>query len=753
MADSHKHRKILFVCLGNICRSPSAEAILRHLVQERDDRNEWEIDSAGILDLHEGLQSDKRGLQVLKKRGIINNHRARQVHEDDFRRFDVILALDDSNIRDLNESCKPTDGTARAEVKLFGTYDPKGELIIHDPYYGDISDFEASITVESFKENSLFSVEPLPVISIFICLQSSFRLAENSYQFVLRILIIQFQAAIMFGIITAVFRATIGWLVDKGRAKAAEKLKDGDVTDQQFRAIIIREIDDMNSKLDGISTKEVLASISFFSEGIELLYEVFEETRPRSEYSADTAQAACAEFVSLTEGMQNVELTEAATRKLVLAKERFKCARERATDAFSNAALSTSDRILAMQYRVMSTVLETIENPEDAVAPCKLCIKELNGLPGVQKSLKVQLKTGISAVKGRMKKEERRKLLAEVYRVNRIAYDVTQTVPSKEPLPQWPMVNIGEEKVDILRDGRVTGALRKQGMENCSVLWILGHDGEGEHKIEKPRDVATNFSGHYIVADNDLTIKVFDNSGKFVKRFRLPSLIDDSGNELLVADDRVRLATDRNDNICVLVREKGRKDSYWIYNFNKTADQHHTFPVRKMSFEFDLFRLSVSDSGKVVVLRGYWREHYGIVDVYETDGQCVSKFGEQILRYPWDITTVSDDRVMVVDLSSSRCVHIFSEQGEHLNKFDLQGSPHRPSIAFHKESQQVVLASEELSTHLLYIGIYTKDGEFVRCTLIHVEKLHLPYGITVTTEGRIAVAAKFQDDSCKVIII
>ena len=137
-----KYRKILFVCRGNTCRSPSAKAILRHLLQEREDRNEWEIDSAGTLGFREGLLSDERGLQVLKKHEIASNHQARQVNEDDFRRFDVILAFDESNVRDLNETFKPNDGTAQAEVKLFGTYDPKGELIIRDPYYGDISDYE-----------------------------------------------------------------------------------------------------------------------------------------------------------------------------------------------------------------------------------------------------------------------------------------------------------------------------------------------------------------------------------------------------------------------------------------------------------------------------------------------------------------------------------------------------------------------------------------------------------------------------------
>ena len=68
----------------------------------------------------------------------------------------------------------------------------------------------------------------------------------------------------MSSIVTAVFKATIGLLVDKGRDKAAERLKEGDVTEQKFRSVIVREIDDIKSKLDGLSRKDLLASISFF---------------------------------------------------------------------------------------------------------------------------------------------------------------------------------------------------------------------------------------------------------------------------------------------------------------------------------------------------------------------------------------------------------------------------------------------------------------------------------------------------------
>ena len=309
------------------------------------------------------------------------------------------------------------------------------------------------------------------------------------------------------------------------------------------------------------------------------------------------------------------------------------------------------------------------------------------------------------------------------------------------------MIDTGEEKVDLLRDPRVREILCKQGMENCSIsLRILAHNGE-----EELSDIATNSSRQYILAYVDSTIKVFDNSGKFVQGFRLPPLIDNSGKQLSIKTSGVRLATDMNDNIYVLVSEESRVGSYWIFKFNKTADQHHNFRVERIIFDFNLCELSVSDSGKVLVLKVDRRKEYGIVDVYETNGQLVCSFGQQILSYPRDITTVNDGRVMVVGGWGPRVVHIFSEQGDHLNKFCLQRSLFSPKIVFHRESQQVAVVDTDNFSDKLYIEIYTKDGEFVRSISTHMgEPFSFPQEVAVTTEGCIAVLTRYPN---KVIVI
>ncbi|XP_018562437.1 low molecular weight phosphotyrosine protein phosphatase 1 [Anoplophora glabripennis] len=125
-------QKALFVCLGNICRSPIADAIFQHLLKERGIADQWEVDSAGIGGWHAGNRPDSRARNVLKKYNIEYNGRARQIEDEDFHEFDYIFGMDENNISNLQDQA-PIG--SKAKILLLGDYDPQGERIIRDPYY------------------------------------------------------------------------------------------------------------------------------------------------------------------------------------------------------------------------------------------------------------------------------------------------------------------------------------------------------------------------------------------------------------------------------------------------------------------------------------------------------------------------------------------------------------------------------------------------------------------------------------------
>jgi protein-tyrosine phosphatase len=133
--------KILLVCLGNICRSPTAEGVLRHLLASEAPRLNVEIDSAGTGNYHAGEPPDQRSQRAAKRRGIdLSGLRARQVVPADFANFDRILAMDAENLRAL-EARKPE--SSKAQLGLFLDYaEHAGTREVPDPYSGDADDFE-----------------------------------------------------------------------------------------------------------------------------------------------------------------------------------------------------------------------------------------------------------------------------------------------------------------------------------------------------------------------------------------------------------------------------------------------------------------------------------------------------------------------------------------------------------------------------------------------------------------------------------
>ena len=137
------NKHILFVCLGNICRSPAAEGIMREIVAEEGESDRWIIDSAGIGGWHVGQQPDHRMCIHARRRGIdLTGQRCRQVRPSDFDKFDMIVGMDASNLADLRKLTR----TLEDERKIVGM----GEFVsvatrydhIPDPYYEGAEGFE-----------------------------------------------------------------------------------------------------------------------------------------------------------------------------------------------------------------------------------------------------------------------------------------------------------------------------------------------------------------------------------------------------------------------------------------------------------------------------------------------------------------------------------------------------------------------------------------------------------------------------------
>jgi protein-tyrosine phosphatase len=136
--------RLLFVCLGNICRSPTAEGVMRALVLQARLQHAIKVDSAGTGAWHVGESPDRRAAAAALTRNVVLDGRARQVMQKDFDDFDLLIAMDRENLRELGQLA-PGEAE-RAKLRLLREFDPasasSGELDVPDPYYGGPGGFD-----------------------------------------------------------------------------------------------------------------------------------------------------------------------------------------------------------------------------------------------------------------------------------------------------------------------------------------------------------------------------------------------------------------------------------------------------------------------------------------------------------------------------------------------------------------------------------------------------------------------------------
>ena len=131
---------VIFVCMGNICRSPTAEGVFRHFVEEAGLSDTISVDSAGTHAYHHGAPADSRAKAAAVSRGYdLSTLRARKIVDEDFERFDYVIAMDQYNVELLEEQA---GDAASSRISLFLDFTPGDETEVPDPYYGGVAGFE-----------------------------------------------------------------------------------------------------------------------------------------------------------------------------------------------------------------------------------------------------------------------------------------------------------------------------------------------------------------------------------------------------------------------------------------------------------------------------------------------------------------------------------------------------------------------------------------------------------------------------------
>ena len=570
----------------------------------------------------------------------------------------------------------------------------------------------------------------------------------------------------------ALLKNIAGFLWKKGRHRAAEKLKNGDVTNQKLQSVIVDEIDNLNSKIDAFAQGDLKISVSFFKEGLVFLKgalstEISETDRRAEGREAKTPQTFPGVITTVVDnlpvlvkklrGLNLADLDESCKKALLDAEKKLDSANCKAAAVFHNDTLQPSDRIVAMALRLMATILSKIENPGSVLEVCRSNLEELHSAAIVQENFKTEFTKSLK-VKLKLCKSERREIISLVCRINRIIFDIMLLIGETKELFLLPCIDIGNERVDPLRDARVAQMLQEEDMSDLSLIRSFGE--KKRNKVSSIFGIATNTSEHFLVArraedDFQVWIEVFDSNGDFFS----PIAILRPKNEYKVIKIPGAVATDGHDNIYLLTVsiEDPRTTEISVFD-KKNLCERKGF----LEPEFKASTFLVKDNHLLVPGRfalgkssfplddELWN---GYVLMYNTDGKRIGRFSEKKIGRLVDITADDNGNVMV--LNDTNCVYVFalitanngdddpgqdhasnSNLARFLKKFEV--APLARAIAFHWPTGNLVIASD--AGRRSRVLLYSMEGNLERSIDIKLDDTDRIRAATVSNGGSICVA-------------
>ena len=514
---------------------------------------------------------------------------------------------------------------------------------------------------------------------------------------------------VMSSIITAVVSSTVGFLCGKARDSAANILKDGDLTDEKLREIIVKDLTDIKSKLDCLSLKDLDSSYSFLEEGVRSLNIALDKTNKEEKASESPLNEATRVVNDSASGVLNAVLSlPQATKRLrisseerfVSAKDCFKASRESATHAFNNKSLSIKDRIMACKLRVVATILESgLDDPDSATTACLLSLVELHGLPAIQEMFAVFCEGGLKSMVEI--KAERLENIMSVLSINHALYDFALKYCSEfHDLFTWPII---EFKYSIFHPI----------LHAHEVLTKTSSSGEFVPQLNRVvvdprisrRDFAVNSRGDIILFYDKIT--VIYNTGES-KDVMFPKPTETNVVDRWLSD----YAVDSNDNVyAVRSLERrdengGRKYVFALYVFDENYNIKHVSVLDFLEGGKHRQVMIAVDKNQNLYMITNWNNQVYVCDnegnlkfKFERDGDNLRSLS---ISNNNDVTIVSDD------LSA---VEIYTTEGNLKSTINVPEGHEAFMVSFHHRMCKIIVLTYAEKQDSYFILSFSETGE------------------------------------------
>ena len=538
-------------------------------------------------------------------------------------------------------------------------------------------------------------------------------------------------------VITGILKLAFGFVSDRLRTYAAEKLQDGGLADKKFRGYVVRELDDIKFKLDANARKDLSTSISCLKQGVQRLTMSFGETGSpltglpvnvnmtqttlndatcgeTKSKSAEPSQSTFENAVALANAIGKMKIE--SSERFRLAEESFKEAGREARRAFHNAALGTEERLLASKVRLASSILEHLDDPDLAAADCLQSLEELHAMPSMQEIFSVYVKGGIKSV---FKKESRAEIVESVTMINLIlANFVSKFTKRRMAVFDWPMIQCGKTVVHPIHyDKKRLPNLR--GMEITPPWETVKIDDNRTWKV-----CALNKNGGLICGSYSLHgryVLVDKRTCKKQPSCSYSSLVP--GYILIDEDDAMYdIRFDREVGFTLLVYSAGDKST-------RRCTLEFLEELRK---DWHIIHTRMAVTGeKNLVIGCFSVQNYATIYLCDNNGKLIHRFDsglkdffvEQIFVTANGEIAVTTGKFSYITFKWSQMLHIFSQDGQLQRsvKFRPSNGIEAYDQLFYNQVTQKIVGYARLDGDILSIEhLSGNTAELERSYLLHL---------------------------------